>query len=131
VPIATARIVVDASAAGAIVFREPEAARVIEPMLAAKVLLVPQLFWLELANIGRTKVLRGELDWAEAFAQIETTGAWPMEERSVPWRAALTLARGSALTVYDAAYLHLAIEAGAALLSLDDALLAAAPRRAI
>jgi predicted nucleic acid-binding protein len=126
-----ATCVVDASAAGAVVFREPAAAVVGPVLFAVRALRVPQIFHLELANIARTKVLRGELDWEEAEACLAETANWPIRVVSVGWRRALAVARESGLTAYDASYLSLARSHRLKLLTLDDDLRSAAGDRAL
>lgn len=123
--------VLDASAAGAVVFREP-AAELVGPILfQASQVLVPPLFAYELANVGRTKVLRHELDWEHAEDLLGDVASWPVRVVDVGWRDAWTLARRHGLTVYDAAYLALAASQDVRLLTLDAQLERAAGRRAL
>lgn len=124
-------IVLDASAAAAVVFREPGAVDVAGPLLRARRVLVPSLFHLELANVGRTKVLRGETDRRRALVLLRAAGAWPVEVADAPWLRALTIALRRRLTVYDAVYLGLAISHRCRLLTLDRQLARAAGRRSL
>ncbi len=125
----TGSVVVDASAAAAILFREPDALRVAPRLFRATRAVVPQLFHLEVANIGRTKVRRREIDEVQAIALLASIDSWPLVVETVTWKDAWTAALASGLTVYDAAYLHLTIRLRLPLLSLDAALVAAAGKR--
>jgi predicted nucleic acid-binding protein len=111
------------------VFREPDALRVAPHLLRASRLIVPQLFSLELANIGRTKALRGEVEWEVASELLKDVSAWPVETVTVSWAGAWELSRRRGLTVYDATYLYLSVQGSHPLLSLDGELQAAAGRR--
>lgn len=122
-------IVLDASAAAAIVFREPDAARVAPILLASARVRVPQLFHLELANVARTKVRRKEIDRRRAHVLLATTRKWPVEVVATPWERLWPLAWAHGLTIYDAAYLWLARTSRCRLLTLDVALASAAGRR--
>ena len=124
-------LVLDVSAAAAVVFREPDAFRVLPHLLAARRVRVPQLFHLELANVGRTKVRRGEIDWRNARRLLGTTQAWPIEIVAAPWQRVWSLARTHGLTTYDAAYLWLARRDRGKLLTLDRDLAAAAGSRSL
>lgn len=122
----TGSIVVDASAAAAILFREPDSLRVAPRLFRARRAVVPPLFHLEVANIGRTKVRRREIEEAQAVALLATIESWPLVVETVPWKDAWMAAFDSGLSVYDAAYLHLANRLRLPLVSLDAALVAAA-----
>jgi predicted nucleic acid-binding protein len=122
-------VVVDASAAAAILFREPDSVRIAPRLFRASRAVVPQLFHLEVANVGRTKVHRRELEESEAVELLAALESWPLEVEPVAWRDVWTTAFASGLTVYDAAYLHLAARRRLPLLSLDGALVAAAGKR--
>lgn len=117
--------VVDASAAAAVVFREPDALRIASDLFAVERAFVPQLFHLEVASAGRSKLLRGELHQRQAESLIQGLEQWPLEVCWVPWRPAWILALRFGLTVYDAVYLALARERGLRLLTLDHELAAA------
>ena len=126
----TVILVLDASAAAAIVFREPAGLLVAPRLFQASRALVPQLFHLELANVARTKVSRREIDRRRAFRLLADVRRWPVEVVSVGWERSLRLALRTGLTVYDAAYLRLARDRRVHLLSLDRALCFAAGRLA-
>ena len=124
-------VVLDASAAGAIVFREPEALRVLPHLLETDSIVVPQLFFLELANIGRTKVRKGLIDVDHAHTMLGETDGWPITVRTVPWSEAWAVAMQAALTVYDASYLSIALTEDRPILTLDRALISAAGDRSL
>jgi len=128
--VTTGRVVVDASAAAAVLFREPDSLRVAPRLFGASRAVVPQLFHLEVANIGRTKVRRREIHEAQAMELLATIESWPLVVETVAWKDAWTAALVSGLTVYDAAYLHLTIRLRLPLVSLDAALVAAARKGA-
>jgi predicted nucleic acid-binding protein len=124
-------LVLDASAAAALLFREPDAARVARLLLAERRVRVPHLFSLEVANVARTKVRRGELDRRRARALLATMRGWPIDVVTAPWDRLWPLAFTHRLTIYDAAYLWLARRSRCRLLTLDDALATAAGTRAL
>ncbi len=124
-------VVLDASAAGAVVFREPEALRVLPHLLAADAIVVPQLFFLELANIGRTKVRKGQIGVDDARTMLSETDSWPVQVLTVPWSDAWAAALRTHLTVYDASYLSIALRENRPILTLDHALIAAAGDRSL
>jgi predicted nucleic acid-binding protein len=128
VRIVTVILVLDASAAAAVVFREPDGLLVAPHLFPAARVLVPQLFHLELANVARTKVVRREIDARRASQLLADVHKWPLDVISVRWERALRLALRSGLTVYDASYLRLARDRRVGLLTLDRALRVAGGR---
>ncbi len=119
--------VVDASALGAVAFGEPDAEAVAE-QLAGEDLFAPSLVGYELASVARKKVLahpgqRESIAWA-----LERALALDVQRIDVDQPAVLELALEAGITTYDAAYLWLARQLGASLVTLD-AELAAAERR--
>lgn len=124
-------LVLDASAAAAVLFREPSAERFVRLLFQTAEVIVPPLFPFELANVARSKVLRHELAWDDAEALLGETERWPVALVDVAWADAWRTARRYGLTVYDASYLCLAISRDLSLLSLDDALVRAAGKRAV
>jgi len=123
--------VLDASAAAAVLFREPDGEVVGRHLFKIAKLVVPQLFELEVADVARTKVFRKELGWESARSCLVELGAWPMEMELVTWSQAWGLARECDLTLYDAAYLYLARRRQLSLLTLDRALQEAAGARSL
>ncbi|MEO8926477.1 MAG: type II toxin-antitoxin system VapC family toxin [Caulobacteraceae bacterium] len=96
---------------------------------------VPSLWRLEVANVLRTAVRRGRCD--EDFvdrALIDLGGlaiALDRETDARAWSDIRRLSREEGLTLYDAAYLELAIRLDRPLASADGALLDAARRRGL
>ncbi len=116
--------VVDASAIAALLFGEAEGPA-IATAIDGKRLLAPAIFGFELANICIMKCRRDAAQ-AEKYRDGYTgRGLLRIEEWPVDHDAVLTLATATRLTHYDAAYLWLSRRTGAALVSLDRALLAA------
>ncbi|MBK7975096.1 MAG: type II toxin-antitoxin system VapC family toxin [Deltaproteobacteria bacterium] len=124
-------LVLDASAAAAVLFREPSAERFVRLLFETSEVIVPPIFPFELANVARSKVLRHELAWSDAEALLGETQGWLVTLVDVGWKDAWSVARRHGLTVYDASYLSLAIARDLSLLSLDDALVRAAGKRAV
>jgi len=125
------RCVLDASAAAAVLFREPDGEVVGRHLFHMKGLVVPQLFELEVANVGRTKVLRQELGWESARECLAELLAWPMDTVTVGWAQAWPLVREQNLTLYDATYLYLARRRRLPLLTLDRVLQTAMGSRSL
>ncbi len=128
------RLVVDASAALAILRAEPagaECARLIASVLADGIILVPDPFWLEVTNV---LVRRYRWDPDAVVTALHALDELGIE--TVPIDRPLVLLGIDLMTVhplsgYDAAYLALAEVEDAALLTLDGDLAAAAGDRAI
>ena len=125
--------VLDASVAAAL-FLPDEAAETARSILAGleneDVILVPPLFWYEMASIVSASVRRGRLDEGPAFRALEMLRRLGLKiddrqlEEVTP--ALVMLARAHGLSSYDAAYLELATREGATLCSNDMALREAA-----
>jgi len=117
--------VVDASALAAVAFAEPDAqaivARLREDRLAA-----PALLWFELANVCATKARRHPEQRSALQQAFALASRLPVEVVAVDHVAVVELAGAAGLTAYDAAYLWLARQLGAPLVTLDRALGAAA-----
>lgn len=90
---------------------------------------VPALWHLELANVLLVAKRKGRIDQAGieqflgALARLDIT----VDSDTMPnaWARTLALAESYSLTVYDAAYLELALRRGLPIATLDDALIAA------
>lgn len=95
----------------------------------------PSLWRLEVANVLRNAVRRGRCDTAFADQALGELGRLPIridrETDDRAWTDTMVLSRAEDLTLYDAAYLELAIRLGAALASCDKSLIAAARRRGV
>jgi predicted nucleic acid-binding protein len=130
-------IVVDASMAIAWLFDDERtaAAHAVMRRVVAEGALVPALWRLEVANVLRNAVRRGRCDEAYADRSLTRLGclAISSDENTdrQAWGATRQLSREENLTLYDAAYLELALRRRAPLASCDAALIAAAERRAI
>ena len=110
---------------------EAETARsILEGLENEDELLVPPLFWYEMANIVSASVRRGRLDEGPAFRALEMLRrlGLKIDERQLEevTPILLMLARQHGLSSHDAAYLELASREGAILCSHDKALREAA-----
>jgi predicted nucleic acid-binding protein len=109
--------VVDASALAAVLFDEPEAAPVMAGVSGS--LLAPGLLRYELASICASK-LRNEPQQAKLTLQrYRLLAGLDIEFADPDWDALPLLARQWELSAYDAAYLQLALERKARLVTLD------------
>jgi predicted nucleic acid-binding protein len=92
--------------------------------------IVPSLWRLEVANVLRNAIRRGRCDELYADRSLDRLGRYPItvddETNDHAWGATRVLARERGLTVYDAAYLELAIRSCLPLATCDRALIAAA-----
>lgn len=92
--------------------------------------VVPQLWRLEVANVLRNAVRRGRCDQDHVDKSLQRLGRLPIsvdEETDVrAWTETLDLSRAEGLTLYDAAYLELALRRRAPLATCDADLLRAA-----
>jgi len=128
-------LVLDASAAVAVVRREPEGEAVGRVLLSWAAdgvpILVPDHFWLEVVNsLVRRHRLRGA-DVMEALHVLDRLGLVRVELDRPQLLFALDLAERHGLTAYDAAYLATAVSTDASLLTLDRDLAIAAGDRAV
>jgi len=119
----------DASIAASL-FLPDEEAETAKAILVTGEVIVPDLFWYEMANILWASARRGRLDEAQAFRALELLRRLRIADDGRPIRevfpAVFLLAREHGLTAYDAAYLELATREGATLCSHDAALRATA-----
>ena len=125
-------LVLDTSAALAILLGEPEAPAVREHLLAASggSILVLDLFWLEVVNV-LTRRHGWEADAVvEALRDLDELGLETVAPDRPMVLVSLDLATLHGLSAYDAAHLALAETADAALLTLDARLGRAAGARA-
>ena len=115
--------VVDASAVAAVLFDEPES----EPVLASisGALLAPGLLPYELARICATKLARRPADAKVILARYRLFAELDITLRDPDWASLPELAQEWALSAYDAAYLQLALDSSAPLVTLDARLAAA------
>jgi len=122
-----ARCVVDASAVLAVLFREPGFGDVLR-VLPTDGMIAPPLLQLEVANVARTKVRRHELSRTDAETLLADVSRWRVKRVDVAARDAWDVAWAYELTLYDAAYLHLALAQRLPLVTLDVELRRAAGR---
>lgn len=105
------------------------------PRIAAQGGLVPSLWRLEVANVLRNAVRRGRCDEAFVSRALDRLARLPItidsETDHHAWAATRDLAREEDLTLYDSAYLELAIRKNAPIASFDKALIGAAIRRGV
>ena len=125
-------LVLDSSVALAWVYREERSdtiSAVFDQVTEAGA-WVPSLWRLEVANVLEMGVRRGRNDAAFRDAMLADLELLPIQSDSETekhaWRSTLRLAERHRLTVYDAAYLELAMQRGLPLASLDRELCAAA-----
>lgn len=111
-------VVVDASAFGAIVFGELSQDEIAE-RLRNSTLHAPALVLFEIANIAVTKIRRRQLDRARALDALAAFSLLDVVVADVTPDACAELALATGLTAYDAAYLVLARQLAAPLVTLD------------
>lgn len=125
--------VVDASALGAVVFKEAEGAHVLA-RLRSRVLVAPRLMAYELANVAvlKAKAHPESAAWIMKALTRALSEDFALTWSDVEYGEVADLAVRTGLTAYDASYLWLAEHMGAELVTLDKALLrtvTARPRR--
>lgn len=121
-------VVVDASAIGAIMFGEPEAAT-LRAHLDGETLLAPSLLDYELASLTLKKLRQEPGTTIAALAVLDAALKLPISRVAVPGAEVCLLAARSGLTAYDACYLWLAVTRDVELVTLDEALARAAEDR--
>lgn len=117
--------VVDASALAAVLFGEPEGARIAKA-LGKGPLFAPTLVRYEVASVCLKKIRRHPARRSDLLAAMDLFGRMDLREVEVPPVETVELAERAELTVYDAAYLWLARSIGAGLVTLDERLAAVA-----
>ncbi|MEO8468288.1 MAG: type II toxin-antitoxin system VapC family toxin [Chloroflexota bacterium] len=130
----TAGIVVDASAAIALVRREPAVSAItvaLKRVAPGERLLVPDGFWLEVANVLIRRHRHSPDEVVEALRELDELGLESVRTERALVLVALDLAARHVLSAYDASYLALAEVEDAWLLTLDRSLAAAAGPLAI
>ena len=130
-------LVLDASMAIAWLFEDErtETAHAVLARVLAEGAVVPSLWRLEVANVLRNAERRGRCDTAYVDRSFSRLGRLPItvdgETDDHAWGLSMALAREHSLTLYDAAYLELALRLGRPLASSDAALAAAALRSGV
>nr|WP_295107386.1 type II toxin-antitoxin system VapC family toxin [uncultured Caulobacter sp.] len=103
--------------------------------IAADGAVVPSLWRLEVANALRTAVRRKRCDQAKADYVLGELAVLPIvvdsETDDRAWSSIRDVSQKEGLTVYDAAYLELALRLGATLMSCDRELVACARARGL
>ncbi len=102
-----------------------------EDAAVGRPLLAPSLLPYEIANIGLKKLRRGQMDAAAVTSAVAMYEDADVRLMPVDTDAVFALAAATGLSAYDASYLWLARELNADLLTLDNALAAAAGTRSI
>ena len=130
-------LVLDASMTIAWLFddQRTEAAHAVMRRVVAEGAIVPSLWRLEVANVLRNAVRRGRCNETYVDRSLARLARLAIkcdqETDDHAWGSTRTLARKEDLSLYDAAYLELAIRRRMSLASCDKALLAAAARRKV
>jgi predicted nucleic acid-binding protein len=115
--------VVDASAVAAVLFDEPEAAPVVAGI--AGLLLAPSLLRYEMASVCAVKLRREPKTARVTLMRYRLLSGLDIEYVDPEWESLPLLARQWDISAYDAAYLQLALQRGAPLVTLDARLAAA------
>lgn len=130
-------LVLDASMTIAWLFDDErtEAAHAVMRRVVVEGAMVPSLWRLEVANVLRNAVRRRRCNEAYVDRSLARLARLAIERDEATddhaWGSTRTLARKEDLSLYDAAYLELAIRRRMSLASCDKALLAAAARRKV
>jgi predicted nucleic acid-binding protein len=127
-------LVLDASMAITWLFDDErtDAADAVLARISREGAIVPSLFRLEVGNMLRNAERRGRCDEIYVANSLNRLGrlaiAVDRETDSHAWAATMALARRYDLTLYDAAYLELALRVGGQFATCDSALIGAARR---
>ena len=116
---------VDASALAALLFGEPGGAEVAE-WLAGGILFAPTLLRYEISSVCRKKTMAEPEKADQLRCALDLFTHLRIREVPVPPGSLMETAARVGLTTYDAAYLWLAAELGAELVTLDQKLRRAA-----
>jgi len=127
----TGGLVVDASAAIAVIRRESSAAFVQHKMAGRGRLIVPDPFWIEIANVLVRRYGATGDDVVEAIREIDELGIESVRVDRPLLFAAIDIQHRHRLSAYDATYLALTETRDAQLMTLDRRLAAAAGPRAV
>ena len=96
-------------------------------LLASDYALVPALWWFEIRNVFVTNERRGRIGAEQSGRALGLLSGLPIQvDHNVEEAHLMRLAREHRLSVYDAAYLELALRAAVSLATFDAALAAAA-----
>lgn len=101
-------------------------------ILTSDIMLVPTIFWYEIRNVLLVNERRQRISQEHGVLALQKIDEMPrIEDGTHSSDRTMTLARRHALTVYDAAYLELALRHSAALATLDTRLATAARNESI
>lgn len=101
-------------------------------ILASDIMLVPTIFWYEIRNVLLVNERRQRISQGHGVLTLQKIDEIPrIEDGTHSSGTTMSLARRHGLTVYDAAYLELALRRGAALATLDVRLATAAGNEGI
>ena len=101
-------------------------------ILTSDIMLVPTIFWYEIRNVLLVNERRQRISQEHGVLALQKIDEMPrIEDGTHSSDTTMTLARRHALTVYDAAYLELALRHSAALATLDTSLATAARNESI
>ena len=130
-----ADLIIDASVASAWCFpdeRKDYANAVLRAVSSSVVAVAPRLWAYEVRNSVLMGLRRGRISKADADSFLDSLADLNIRLADpVSYDAVFKLAELSGLTVYDAAYLDLAVRQGVQLASLDDALQKAAVKAGV
>jgi len=121
--------VLDASVAGpwALADEPSEAANRIATRLLIEEAIVPPLWWYEVRNLLVVCERRGRIQQSDSDYFLTRLDKYPIKiDPEIARDETLVLARKHRLTIYDAAYIELAVRSSVPLATLDRALEAAA-----
>ena len=114
-------LVVDASIGVKWVVDEPDSDDAVA-LIAGRRLIVPGLFWVEAANVLAMKAKRREMSRAavsDAWRDLSNARLETLHMSPVTISPALSIAQDIQHTVYDCAYLAVALEAGCPVVTAD------------
>ena len=111
-------LVVDASAAGAMLFEEPEGST-IRAHVRGETLLAPHLIDYELANVCAKRIRKRPGNALKLLVMLQGLDHVSLRRVEVPSGDVARLAIQTGLSAYDASYLWLAIDRDAELVTLD------------
>lgn len=122
-------VVLDCSIAGcwSLPDETSELANITLELLASEEMIVPGMFWYEIRNILVVNERLGRIGFSQTEQALARISAIPGRVDALQdSETIMRLARKHLLTVYDAAYLELALRTGSRLATLDQKLHAAA-----
>jgi predicted nucleic acid-binding protein len=116
--------VVDCSALARLLFSEPDAEAMVE-RLSARRLYAPSHLPYEFGNVATTKLRRKLIGIDDAYRALRAFDRFGIRLIACPTAPVLQMAAQRSLTFHDAAYLWLAHDLGAELVTIDNRLAAA------